>query len=173
MDEPLSTKPGRPALYRIADSNLRLYLAALRTAHEQTRRGRSEAGFRLIERRWASWRGRAVEPLVRQALELSDLPWPDVGAVGGWWNRRFDPEIDLIGADRAPVAGRIRFAGSIKWLNSPFDDRDLTGLRGSVTAVPGLDPAQTALVAVSLSGVRTTGGVDLVWTPDDVLAAWP
>jgi AAA+ ATPase superfamily predicted ATPase len=171
-DHPLSVKSGKPALYRIADSNMRLYLAVLRSAHEQARRGRPEAGFRLIERRWTSWRGRAVEPLVRQALELADLPWPDVGAVGGWWNRRFDPEIDLVGADRAPVANRIRFAGSIKWLNGPFDDRDLATLRRAATAVPGLDPATADLVVVSLSGTDMTGDVALSWGPDDVIAAW-
>lgn len=165
-------KSGRPALYRIADSNMRLYLAVLRSAHEQARRGRPEAGFRLIERRWTSWRGRAVEPLVRQALELADLPWPDAGAVGGWWNRRFDPEIDLVGADRAPVANRIQFAGSIKWLNGPFDDRDLATLRRAATAVPGLDPATADLVVVSLSGTDMTGDVALSWGPDDVIAAW-
>lgn len=172
VDRPLSTKPGKPALYRIADSNIRFYLAVLRAAHEQARRGRPEAGFRLIERRWTSWRGRAVEPLVREALELSDLPWPDVGAVGGWWNRRFDPEIDLVGADRAPVANRIYFVGSIKWLNGPFDGHDLANLRRAATEVPGLDPATTGLVVVSLSGTETTEGVDLAWTPADVIAAW-
>ncbi|WP_433148774.1 hypothetical protein ACQPZ8_09440 [Actinomadura nitritigenes] len=40
VDVPLSTRSGKPALYRIADSNLRLYRAALRAAHEQARRGR-------------------------------------------------------------------------------------------------------------------------------------
>ncbi|MEV0660920.1 ATP-binding protein [Actinomadura luteofluorescens] len=171
-EHPLSTKSGKPALYRIADSNMRLYLAVLRAAHEQARRGRPDAGFRLIERRWTSWRGRAVEPLVRQALELSDLPWPDVGAVGGWWNRRFDPEVDLVGADRAPVANRIHFAGSIKWLNGPFDDRDLANLRRAASEVPGLDPATAGLVVVSLSGTDFTGDVALSWSPDDVVNAW-
>jgi uncharacterized protein len=41
IDHPLSTQPGKPALYRIADPNLRFYLAALRPAEEQVRRGRS------------------------------------------------------------------------------------------------------------------------------------
>lgn len=171
VGEPLSTRPGKPALYRISDSNLRLYLAVLRAAHEQARRGRSEAGFRLIERRWTSWRGRAVEPLIRQALELSDLPW-DVETVGGWWNRQFNPEVDLVGADQAPVANRIGFAGSIKWRDSPFDAHDLAELRHAAAQVPGLDPATTPLVAVSLSGTETTDPIDLIWTPEDIVAAW-
>ncbi|MER6090093.1 AAA family ATPase [Streptomyces bluensis] len=178
-DTPLSTSPGKPALYRVADSNLRLYLAAMRSAQELSRRGRPEAAYRLIERRWATWRGRAVEPLVREALELAaasgDFPWPDTATVGGWWNRRFAPEIDLIGADRAPVARTLCFAGSVKWLASPFDQHDLTTLRTGASQVPGFTPGTTGLAVVSLSG--TTGsvaddGVGLVWGPRDVVSAW-
>jgi hypothetical protein len=33
-------------------------------------------------------------------LAAAALPWPAAGTVGGWWNRAFDPEIDLIGAER-------------------------------------------------------------------------
>ncbi|MGH3389089.1 MAG: AAA family ATPase [Actinomadura sp.] len=179
IDEPLSARPGKPALYRVADSNLRLYLGMLRVVHEQARRGHPEAGFRVVERRWATWRGRAVEPLVRQSLEfaaLSDgLPWPEVEAVGGWWNRRFDPEVDLVGADRAPVAGKIFFAGSIKWLASPFDAHDLAAMRRTVTQVPGYDPAVTGTVVCSLSGLGPDidqRSIDLLWTPQNVIQAW-
>ena len=179
VDEPLSTRPGKPKLYRVADSNLRLYLAALRSAHDLSRRGRPEAAFQLIERRWPSWRGRAVEPLIREALELSTatgrLPWPDVTAVGSWWNRQFDPELDLVGADRAPVAARIDFVGSVKWLGTPVDRHDLTALHRAAPAVPGFDPGRTGLVVVSLSGHADDldpTAVDLWWTADDVLDAY-
>jgi hypothetical protein len=179
VDEPLSTQPGKPALYRIADSNLRLYLGVLRSAHEQARRGRPEAAFRLVQRRWSAWRGRAVEPLVRQSLELASvagrLPWPDAEAVGGWWNRRFDPEVDLVGADRSPVAQRIHFIGSVKWLTTPFDDRDLAELMRSATEVPGFAPGGTGLVIVSRSGTSPRldpARVDLVQGPADILSAW-
>ena len=179
VEEPVSTRPGKPVLYRIADSNLRLYLAALRTAHEQARRGRPEAAFRLVQRRWATWRGRAVEPLIRRSLELTcasgDLPWPDVHAVGGWWNRQFDPEIDLVGVDRTPVAQHVDFVGSVKWLGTPFDDHDLADLARNAVQVPGFTLGRTGLVIVSLSG--TSHGLDLdkfdlVWGPRDVIAAW-
>lgn len=179
MDEPVSTRPGRPALYRIADSNLRLYLAVLRGAQEQVRRGRPDAAFRLVERRWAAWRGRAVEPLVRQSLELTavdgTLPWSQVESVGGWWNRQFDPEVDLVGADHAPVAKQIYFIGSVKWLSSPFDRHDLADLARSAPQVPGFTPGETGLVVVSLSGIELdadAGAVDLVWGPDQLISAW-
>jgi uncharacterized protein len=179
IDQPLSTKAGRPALYRVADSNLRLYLAALRSAHEYARRGLSGAGFRTVQRRWAAWRGRAVEPLVRESLELAalagQLPWPDVEVVGGWWNRRFDPEVDLVGADRGPVATRLFFVGSIKWLGTPFDQHDLSAFRRAAVHVPGYDQADTGLVVVSLSGAVAEfrrRSLDLLWRAEDVLAAW-
>lgn len=178
-EQPLSTQPGKPALYRVADSNLRLYLAVLRQAEAQARRGRPDAAYRLVQRRFTAWRGKAVEPLVREALELAAaldaLPWPDTQAVGGWWNRRFDPEIDLVGADRAPVAARIHFTGSIKWLGTPFDRHDLAAHRAAAAQVPGHVPGQTGTVVVSLNGVADTidsEGVDVVYGPGDVVGAW-
>jgi uncharacterized protein len=179
MDEPLSTQPGKPSLYRIADSSLRLYVAVLRAAQEQTRRGRPGAAFRLVERRWASWRGRAVEPLVRQSLELAALdgllPWEGVDVVGGWWNRRFDPEVDLVGADRAPVAQEVSFVGSVKWLATPFDRHDLAGLIRAAPLVPGFTPGSTGLVIASLSGTSADvgrGDADLVWGAEQTIDAW-
>ncbi|MFJ5121563.1 ATP-binding protein [Kitasatospora sp. NPDC088548] len=179
MEEPVSTRPGKPALYRIADSNLRLYLAVLRSAQDQVRRGRPEAAFRVVERRWATWRGRAVEPLVRQSLELAAadgaLPWSQVEAVGGWWNRQFDPEVDLVGTDRSPVAQQIFFVGSTKWLLSPFDRHDLTDLTRAAPQIPGFSSHSSGLVVASLSGITTDvdkGLVDLIWGPDQLIDAW-
>jgi uncharacterized protein len=179
LEEPLSTRPGKPALYRVADNNLRLYLAALRSAHEQARRGRPKAAFRVVQRRWAARRGQAVEPLIRESLELAaaagELPWPELDAVGGWWNRQFDPEIDLVGADRRPVAQRILFAGPIKWLATPFDSHDLADLTRGAAQIPGFTPGRTGLAVVSLS--CSTPGldpdvVDLVWSPGDIVSTW-
>lgn len=178
VDRPLSAQPGKPALYRVADSNLRLYLATLRSVQNLVRRGRGDAAYKLFARRWTSWRGKAVEPLVRDALELSALagalPWQDVTTVGGWWNRTFNPEIDLIGADRAPVANRVIFAGSIKWLGTPFDRHDLAELTRAVASVPGFVAHETALVVVSLTDIDSalTDTVDLAWNATDVLSAW-
>jgi AAA+ ATPase superfamily predicted ATPase len=179
VDEPLSVQRGRPALYRVADSNLRLYLSAGRAAHELVRRGRPDAAFRVIQRRWPTWRGKAVEPLIRESLLLASAvgstPWPAAEAVGGWWNRQFDPEIDLVGADRAPAAHHIYFAGSIKWLASAFDRHDLNSLARGAVEVPGYEPDRTGLAVVSLSGIAPSLGtdeIDLAWGPDNVVAAW-
>jgi uncharacterized protein len=176
IDEPLSVKAGKPALYRVADSNLRFYLAIGRTAHELTRRGRAASAATLIRRRWSSWRGRAVEPVIREALSLAadDLPWPEASAVGGWWNRAFDPEIDLIGADRAPVARNLYYAGSIKWLDRPFDGHDLAALQRDAGQVPGFRHGDMALVAVSRAGFADIAAAPLAlrWQAPDVISAF-
>jgi len=179
VEEPLSTKASRPALYRIADTNLRLYLAAGRAAQELTRRGRTDAAFNVLARRWSAWRGRSVEPLIREALLLATAvgltPWPNAEVVGGWWNRQFNPEVDLVGADRGPVAGRLFFAGSVKWLATPFDRHDLAALAAGAAGIPGYVPGETGLAFVSLSGRSSDVGVaevDLDWGPADVVAAW-
>ncbi|BCJ52477.1 ATPase [Actinoplanes sp. NBRC 14428] len=176
-DHPLSAAGGKPALYRIADTNLRLYLAILRDVHNLSRRGRPDAGYRLFTTRWASWRGRAVEPLIRSSLEQAALggalPWPEAHAVGGWWNRQFNPEIDLVGADRGPIASQLYFCGSLKWLGTPFGTRDLHQLREGARHIPGFEVTRTGLIAVSRSGFDLPADtVDVAWGPEDVLASW-
>nr|MDT0665643.1 hypothetical protein [Micromonospora sp. DSM 115978] len=143
-DHPLSERPGKPMQYRVVDTGIRFYLAALRDACELVRQGRPDSANRLVRRRWTTWRERAVQPLVREALARAAttgrLPWPEATSVGGWWNQWLNPEVSLVGADRAPVARQVYFAGAIKWLDSPFDSRDLAGLHESALAVPGFVP---------------------------------
>ncbi|TMR14866.1 ATP-binding protein [Nonomuraea turkmeniaca] len=176
MNEPLSTRPGKPALYHVADSNLRLYLAALRQTQEESRRGRPEVGFRGVERRWSAWRGRAVEPLIRDSLAMAadGLPWPETTAVGGWWNRSFKPEVDLVGADRGPVARQVFFTGSVKWLDGEFDGHALRAMFEASAQVPGVVPGRTGTVVVSRSGMAAgVGPVDVHWGPEDIVGVWP
>jgi hypothetical protein len=176
IDEPLSVRATKPALYRIEDTSLRFYLAIGRPAHELSRRGRAAAASTLIARRWASWRGRAVEPTIREALSLaaSDLPWSEADVVGGWWNRAFDPEIDLIGADRAPVARKLWYTGSVKWVDHPFGSRDLSALQRGAPQVPGFDPGETSLIGVSSTGFTDSAAANLAlrWLPDDIISAF-
>lgn len=94
--------------------------------------------------------------------------------MGGWWNRSFDPEIDLIGADRAPVARKLWYAGSVKWLDRPFGAPDLAVLQRSAPQVPGFDPGQAALIGVSRSGFTdsATTNLALCWLPGDIISAF-
>ncbi|MER6089584.1 ATP-binding protein [Streptomyces bluensis] len=174
-DLPLSTKADtKNKRYRVADPYLRFWLAFLQRGIPLIERGRGDLALERIERSWATWRGRAVEPVIRESLLrlLPDEHWPDTEAVGGWWNRQNNPEIDVIGADREPVAGAVHFVGSIKWLESqPFGRREYDALARDVLAVPGAGP-DTPLVAVSRSGV--TDGLPLAahWGPEELVRAW-
>lgn len=175
VDLPLSTKRDtRNKRYRVADPYLRFWLAFLHRAVAESERGRPDLALRRIERSWTAWRGRAVEPLVRDSLArlLPDDTWPDTEAVGGWWNRQNNPEIDLVGADREPVATAVDFVGSVKWLDArPFDRHDYDELVRGAPSVPGV-AHDTPKVAVSRAGVEPGLPLTAAWGPDDLLAAW-
>jgi uncharacterized protein len=117
-----------------------------------------------------------VEPVIREALSrtAAELPWPDATAAGDWWNRAFDPEIDLIGADRAPVARKLWYVGSVKWLDHPFGSRDLADLQHGAPLVPGFDPAEAALISVSCTGFTDSAAEELAlrWLPRDIIGAF-
>lgn len=176
VDEPLSTKAGaKDKRYRVADPYLRFWLSFLGPHMGEIERGRGDRVLARIRTSWTSWRGRAIEPLVRDALERlappvttgrDDVP----GVVGGYWTRTNNPEIDLVVADRAPVAKHIIALGSIKWLeNSPFDSHDLGQLHAHRTQLPGA-AADTPLIAVARSGCTVDGVVHL--GPEDLINAY-
>jgi len=120
-----------------------------------------------------SWRGRAVEPVVREALALlpaERLP-PGCEAFGGYWTRTNDPEIDIVAADRSPIAKHVAAVGSVKWLEgAAFDHRDLAALTVHRDRLPGAT-ADTPLIAVSRSGI-TAQGIHYAYGPQDLLTAW-
>ena len=169
---PLSTQPSKETRYYVADPHLRFWLSFIGPGMPAIERGRGDQVLSAIKIKWNSWRGRAVEPVVRQSLlrlPPGILP-DDTEAVGGYWTRTNDPEIDLVGADRAPIAKKITMTGSVKWLdNKPFDANDLARLVIHRSQLPGADDT-TPLLAVSRTGATSTGAT--VLTPDDLLAAW-
>lgn len=171
VDTPLSPKPSRERRYSVADPHLRFWLAHLGPHLAEIERGRGDLVMRRIHGSWTSWRGRAIEPVVRESLRrLPDRLPEATGAIGGYWTRTNDPEIDVVGADRAPVANKVTCVGSIKWLeNRPFDGKDLARLIVHRSKLPGADDS-TPLLAISRSGVAVDGVHTYV--PDDLLAGW-
>lgn len=168
---PLSTTASRDRRYRIADPYLRFWLRFLAPSMAEIERGRGDITLARIWRDWTAWRGRVIEPMVREALArlLPDDTLPAAPAIGGFWTRNNAVEIDVVGADRGPVARRLLFVGSIKWLErSPFDDHDLADLHRHRAALT-TEPLPT--VAVSRSGVSCRGP-RAVYSPADLLAAW-
>jgi AAA+ ATPase superfamily predicted ATPase len=168
---PLSTRPSRETRYAVADPHLRFWLAFLGPHLPEIERGRGDLTLERIRRSWTSWRGRAIEPVVREALRrLPERLPPGTGEVGGYWTRTNDPEIDLVGADRGPVARHLTFLGSVKWQdNRPFDPHDLARLIQHRTRMPGATD-DTPLLAVSRAGAAVDGVT--VLGPDDLLDAY-
>ncbi|UED86299.1 ATP-binding protein [Streptomyces profundus] len=168
---PISLHPSKERRYRVADPYLRFWLAFLDPHMAEIERMRGDLTLARIRERWTSWRGRAVEPLVRESLAriLPDGELPAAPAVGGYWTRSNDVEIDLVGADRQPVAKQLLFLGSVKWLETaPFDAHDLAALhkhRAALTDEP------IPLVAASRNGA-TCSGLQAVFGPDELLRAW-
>ena len=96
---------------------------------------------------------------------------PGTDVIGGYWTRSNDPEIDLVGADKAPVARRITLVGSIKWLERDgFDSHDLGRLIVHRSQLPGAD-SSTPLLAITRTSDKRDLGVQML-TPEDLLAAY-
>jgi hypothetical protein len=171
-DQPLSTKASRETRYRVADSYLRFWLTFLGPHLPEIERGRGDRVLDRIRTSWTSWRGRAIEPVIRESLSRlpGEMRASTDGVVGGYWTRTNDPEIDLVFADREPVAERIEGVGSIKWLeNKPFDDRDFARLVEHRGQLPGATE-DTPLIVVSRCG-STVAGVQALG-PEVLLDGW-
>jgi AAA+ ATPase superfamily predicted ATPase len=173
-DEPLSRRSSlKDRRYRVADPALRFWLAFVEPSLPDVDRGRPDLALSRVRAGYAAWRGRAIEPLVREALSrlLPDERWTDVSEVGGWWPRTNRPEIDLVGADARP-ASAISFVGTVKWRRDrPVTAAEIRALSEDAASVPGCGPG-TGLVAVCPAGADSSGA-DAVWTADDLLTAWP
>lgn len=168
---PVALQPSKDRRYRVTDPYLRFWLRFLGPHLDEIERGRGDTTTQRIATSWASWRGRAIEPLVRESLArlLPDQGLPDAPVVGGYWTRNNQIEIDIVGADRGPIAKQLLFVGSIKWLGSAFDEHDKAELLRHWAA---LTDQPLPLVAVSRSGVQCRE-IDAAFGPDDLIRAWP
>jgi AAA+ ATPase superfamily predicted ATPase len=172
VDElPIWTRPTKERRYRVADPYLRFWLRFVGPYLPEIERLRGDLTLQRIRDGWPAWRGRAVEPLLRESLArlLPDGRLPAAAAIGAYWNRSSTIEIDIVGADREQIAKDVYFLGSIKWLErSPFDSHDLAVLQKHRAA---LTDEPLALLAVSRSGV-TAKGLTASYGPAELLTAW-
>jgi hypothetical protein len=172
VDRPLSTRPSRLAQYHVRDPYLRFWLRFVGPGMERLLRTRGDLVFHDVERAWQTFRGHAVEPLVREAIERL-LPDARLGSgthVGRYWTRDNSVEVDLVIADRVTAPAELSAVGSIKWREAhPFDSRDLADLHAARARVPG--GGQAVTIAVGRSGVAVAD-VDVALTPDDLVGAW-
>ena len=172
VDTYLAEELSDPTRYQITDPHLRFWLSFVGPHVAEIERGRGDLVASRIRSSWHAWRGRAIEPVIRESLlRLPGVLPEQTNAVGGYWTRTNDPEIDIVGADREPVAKRITMVGSIKWLERrPFDARDLSRLIRHREQLPGADDS-TALVAVSRAGTSVEGVRG--FEPAELIGSWP
>lgn len=166
--------PRRDPRYLVGDPYLRFWLRFVGPYLEEVERGRGAHTVERVRRDWAVYRGMAIEPLVRAAIErmLPDERFGDAGRVGSWWDRA-GRQIDLVGLPDGDRPARVSFLGSIKWRErSTFDGKDLRALRDAADTVPGVD-RDTRFVGVSRSGFEATASrLDAQIDAEQLMSAW-
>ena len=130
---PVSLRPSRDRRYRVADSYLRFWLHLLAPSMEEIERGRGDLTLARVRDNWTSWRGRAVEPLVREALGrmLPDERLPAAPAVGGYCLRPGRAAGGLA-AVSTPLPGALPLQGAHRWCVGPAAAMRTVGIIGTV-----------------------------------------
>lgn len=167
----LALRPSKNKRYRITDSYLRFWLSFIAPNRALIERRRADLALEKINAGWTAWRGRVAEPLLRESLAriLPAKGIPAAAAVGSFWTRKNDVEIDVVGADREPVARELYFLGSIKWLEkASFDAHDLVALQRHRAAI---SDSPLPLLALTRCGTRCKG-LDASFDAEDLLTAW-
>ncbi|MDR0959195.1 MAG: ATP-binding protein [Propionibacteriaceae bacterium] len=167
IDTPVSTTRSNNPRYRVTDPYLRFWFIFGEQAAIDADRGRPDLTWPRIEAGWSAWRGKAIEPVIRESLwtQIGRL-LPITGTIGSYWTRTNSVEIDIVAADKGPVGKHLDFVGSIKWLEQrPFGTKDFTRLVTHRSQLPGATD-ETPLVAVSRAGVDVDGVIAI--GPDDL-----
>jgi AAA+ ATPase superfamily predicted ATPase len=172
---PYSAKPSpKNRQYVVSDPYLRFWLRFVASWIDTIDRGRGELILANVQQNWSAFRGRAIEPIVRDGIErlLPDERFGAARYVGGYWNRNNSIEVDLVGGDKRPAAERIDFIGSVKWRDEqPFDRHDGAALQAKLPSVPGANTS-TKLLGVSRQGFKQRSGLDIEIGPKEIIAAY-
>ena len=168
-------RSSRATRYVVTDPYLRFWLRFVEPNMQLIERGRGSVAAERVEAAWADYRGKAIEPIVRSAIErlLPDPRFADARHVSGYWTRDNRVEIDLVGSrEPSGAAKRATFAGSIEWRErQPFRSADARALAAHRERLP-LSDARTLLVAASRSGFERGLDVDVQLDPEAIVDAW-
>ncbi len=160
--------------YTVADPYLRFWLRFIAPNLPVLERRRGDLVCERIIDSWSTFRGHAIEPIVRASIErmLPDARFADARSVSSYWTRTNHPEVDLVGGDRDRAPTSAEFIGSIKWRDrAPFSREDAAELAAARPQVP-LTSASTPLVGVSRTGFAPHTRLDIELGPGELLAAW-
>lgn len=155
--------------YRVTDPYLRFWFRYAERQVDRIARGRADLAVAAFDRDWPSWRGRSIEPVVREALQRlapSDPRLAAVESVRPWWVRDGSTEVDVV----ATTAATTALVGTIKWRpKRGVSAEELAELRQQRERVPRSDTA--LLAAISPSGAMPRGA-DVAYSAGDLLKAW-
>ena len=173
---PYSTRAApKTALWELVDPYMRFWLRFVNRKVDLIERGRGELLVEEFRKSWSVFRGKSIEPVVRDSLErlLPDAErFGSARYAGGYWNRTGTIEVDLVGGDNRPVAREVSFVGSVKWRQRhSFNRADVQDLAARRDEVPGASE-KTPLVGVSSHGFTAGAGLDVQLTPEDLVDAW-
>lgn len=174
---PFAAPPGRKnKRYTVIDPYLRFWLRFIGPNIDELDRGRGDLVIDRIERDWKTYRGRAIEPVVRQAVErlLGDpkrrASLGEARYVGSYWTRDNRVEVDLTGAPSSPPSA-VTFIGSIKWREpGRFTSADAYALAAQRADVPGAAAAK--LLGIARVDFDAGAELDVRLTADELLDAW-
>jgi uncharacterized protein len=102
--EPSAAKLPR---YTVADPYLRFWLRFVQSGTEMIARGRGDLAAARVLEGWSEYRGRAIEPLIRESIERM-LPHPvlgDASVAGSYWTTDNRTAVDIVGG-REPLRAR-------------------------------------------------------------------
>lgn len=171
IDVPVGAKPNtKLRRYRITDPYLRFWLRYCQPHLPAIARGRGDIAIDALDRDFSSWRGRAVEPVIHDAIsrQVTAGNLADLVTVGSWWDRTNAHEYDLVGANRQ---GTVTIVGTVKWRRArPVTAADIADLAKARAVVP--HATQARLVAVCPAGITTDAGADMVLDADGVLNSY-
>ncbi|MGI9016130.1 MAG: ATP-binding protein [Euzebya sp.] len=172
IDVPVGAKPTtKLRRYRITDPYLRFWLRYCQPHLPAIARGRGDIAVAAFDRDFSSWRGRAVEPVIHDAISqqaTTNGRLADVVTVGTWWDRTNQHEYDVVGANRR---GTVLIVGTVKWRQTrPVTAGDIAALTKARAIVPRAAGAR--LLAVCPAGIQTNAAADVVIDADGVLDSY-
>ncbi|WIY83092.1 ATP-binding protein [Propionimicrobium sp. PCR01-08-3] len=165
-----ASNKGRLRRYRVTDPYLRFWFRYIGRDFEQISRGRSDLVISRLDRDWPSWRGRSIEPVVREALlrlAAHDDRLAAVEQVSAWWTRDGQKEFDVV----ATSPDHTVLLGTIKWRpDGRVSRREIAALAEARKLVPRSTDARLAAVTPESTNAVD---VDLSFNAADLLASWP
>ena len=172
IDLPVGAAPtSKLRRYRIVDPYLRFWFRYCAPHLTDMARGRSDLAIDRFVRDFPSWRGKAIEPVIQEAvsrLSRSDPQLSGLVTVGGWWNRTGDHEYDLVGAERN---GEVTVVGTVEWrARRAVTVEELSRLSEARSVVPRAGGAKRAIVCPA--GARAGVHPDVLLDAGDVLDAF-